>query len=197
MTPSGTRTWEVFDHHAGAYDRWFATHEEVYEDEITLLRLLLPPFEHGVEIGAGTGRSAVPLGVPLGLEPSLSMARMAQERGVEVVRGVAEHLPFRGGSFDLVLIVTALCFFCDVARALGEACRVLMPGGSLLVAFIDSEGELGKRYAAERRTSRFMRDARFVSEDEVRAMLEEAGFSVQSRGELENGFVVCRAEKEG
>jgi ubiquinone/menaquinone biosynthesis C-methylase UbiE len=195
MIPSGTRTWEVFDRHAVAYDRWFAAHREVYEDEITLLRLLLPSFEHGVEIGAGTGRSAVPLGVRLGLEPSPSMARMAQERGVEVVRGVAEHLPFRGESFDLVLVVTAICFFCDVSLALDEARRVLMPGGSLLVAFIDREGELGKRYAAERRTSRFMRDARFVSEDEARAMLEAAGFRVQSRGELENGFVVCRAEK--
>ncbi len=196
MTPSGTRTWEAFDRHAGEYDRWFAAHREVYEDEITLLRLLLPPFEHGLEIGAGTGRSAVPLGVPLGLEPSLSMARMAQERGVEAVRGVAEHLPFRGGSFDLVLVVTALCFFCDVVQALAEARRVLMPGGSLLVAFIDREGELGKRYAAERQTSRFMRDARFFSLDEVSVMLDAAGFRVLAVNALANGFVVCRAEKE-
>jgi len=196
MTRSGTRPWETFDRHARAYDRWFAAHREVYADELALLRRMLPPFEHGVEIGVGTGRSAVPLGITLGLEPSPAMGRMARHRSVEVVGGVAEHLPFCEASFDLVLMVTAICFFCDVQRAFAEACRVLAPGGSLVLAFIDREGELGRAYAAARRTSRFMRHARFVSLDEVQAMLDAAGFRVRAVDALENGFVVCRAEKE-
>jgi SAM-dependent methyltransferase len=197
MTRTGIKIWEVFDRGAGAYDHWFDAHREAYTDELALLRRMLPPFEHGVEIGAGTGRSAVPLGVPLGLEPSPAMGRMAQRRGVEVIGGMAEHLPFRSGSFDLVLMVTAICFFCNVCRAFAEACRVLGDGGSLLLAFIDREGELGITYSAARRTSRFMRDARFFSLDEVSVMLDRAGFRILAVDALENGFVVCRAQKLG
>jgi SAM-dependent methyltransferase len=195
MTPSGTRPGEIFDRHARAYDRWFAAHEEVYANELALLGRVLPAFAHGVEIGVGTGRSAIPLDIPLGLDPSPAMGRMAKKRGVEVVGGVAEHLPFCDGSFDLVLVVTAICFFCDVPRAFAEAHRVLAPGGSLVLAFIDREGELGRRYAAARRTSRFFRDARFFSLDEVQAMLGAAGLRPVTTDALENGFVVCRAQK--
>ncbi|HDR73228.1 MAG TPA: class I SAM-dependent methyltransferase, partial [Methanoculleus sp.] len=147
--------------------------------------------------GVGTGRMALPLGISLGLEPSLAMGRMAHRRGMEVLRGVAEHLPFCGASFDLVLMATAISFFHDVPAAFAEVMRVLVPGGSLLLAFIDREGELGRRYAAERRTSMFFGDARFSTEAEVRAMLEGAGFLIAVMEGLECGYVACRAEKRG
>lgn len=197
MTPSGARGWEVFEGGADAYDRWFAAHRDVYEDELALLRRMLPPFGRGLEIGAGTGRSAVPLGISLGLEPSPAMGRMARGRGMEVIGGMAEHLPFCSGSFDLVLMVTAICFFCNVCRAFAEACRVLGPQGTILLAFIDREGELGTTYSAARETSRFLQEARFFSLDEVRAMLDAAGFRVLAVDALANGFVVCRAQKWG
>ncbi|MDG6257897.1 MAG: class I SAM-dependent methyltransferase [Methanomicrobiaceae archaeon] len=197
MTPSGTRSREAFDRHAGAYDHWFAAHPRVYAEEVALLRRMLPHFSHGVEIGAGTGRMALPLGIPLGLEPAPAMGQIAHRRGMEVLKGVAERLPFCGASFDLVLMATAISFFQDVPAAFAEVMRVLVPGGSLLLAFIDREGELGRRYAAERRTSRFFGDARFFSEAEVQAMLEGAGFLIAAIEGLECGYVACRAEKWG
>jgi hypothetical protein len=54
----------------------------------------LPKSGTGVEIGVGTGRFAEPLGIRVVIEPSKAMRRMAQKRGIEVIDGVAESLPF-------------------------------------------------------------------------------------------------------
>jgi ubiquinone/menaquinone biosynthesis C-methylase UbiE len=74
-----------------------------------------------VEIGVGTGRFASALGVPLGVEPSESMRRIARKRGIEVISGKAEALPFRDGCLDYVLMVTVCLLF--------RRCAESLPGG--------------------------------------------------------------------
>ncbi len=50
------------------------------------------------------------------------------------VRAIKEILPdFKDGSFDLVLMVTTLCFLDDVKKAFSEVYRILKPGGFLLM----------------------------------------------------------------
>lgn len=44
----------------------------------------------------------------------------------------AERLPFESDSFDTVVSTFTLCSITDVASALQEVCRVLVPGGALL-----------------------------------------------------------------
>ena len=59
------------------------------------------------------------------------MLALAAARGIEVVEGVAEHLPFAPASFDHALVVTTICFVESPERMLAEAYRLLNPGGSL------------------------------------------------------------------
>jgi len=166
-----------FDTYCEAYDDWFEKNRDVYEVELEAVRQLIPPTgAKGVEIGVGTGKFAVPLGVKLGVEPSESMARKARQRGLTVYAGVAEDLPFSDGAFDFVLMVTVICFFDDVARSFTEAFRVLKTGGCIIVAFLDRGSELGSRYHEKRAESRFYRDATFYSAPEVLRFLKEAGF---------------------
>ena len=54
--------------------------------------------------------------------------------GLEFVQGDAENLPFPSGSFDAVINVEASHCYPDFPRFLGEAARVLKPGGHLLYA---------------------------------------------------------------
>lgn len=168
---------EAFEKHAGAYDDWFENHREVYEAELAAVRQLMPkPGAKGLEVGVGSGRFAGPLGIRVGLEPSREMARRARLRGIRVYPGVAESLPFPDQSFDLVLMVTTVCFVDDILQAFREAWRVLRRDGLMIVGFVDKESALGRQYAARRDQSKFYKDATFYSPSEVLFYLTEAGF---------------------
>ena len=207
---------EVFSKHVSQYEAWFKKNRFAYLSELKAIREVIPEKEPGLEIGAGTGRFAVPLGIGLGVEPSEKMARVAKQRGMEIIKGVAESLPFRDASFGFVLMVTVICFFDDVEAALSEAGRVLKPGGSLIIGFIDRESPLGKVYQSRKKENPFYRVAQFFSAEEVISFLEKFNFGNFSflqtifrpleeikepepvkEGYGEGSFVIVRASKLG
>lgn len=166
----------VFDQQAVEYDRWFDEHEPVYQAEVAALRKFISPTVLGIEVGVGTGRFAIPLGIRFGIDPSRGMLNIAQERGLRVCQAVGERLPFRDEQFDLVLLVTVICFVDDVPTLLRELGRVLKPGGQLVIGFINRNSELGRRYESTKEASAFYRDARFYSVEEVADWAKRAGF---------------------
>jgi len=166
----------IYDRLAADYDEWFSKNRFAYESELAAVRRMLPAGGTGVEIGVGTGRFASELGVPLGLEPSGPMRSMARERGVKVIGGKAEELPFADGSLDYALMVTVICFFDDVPKAFREIFRVLKASGTLVVAFIDRASPLGKTYDERKKETAYYAEAVFRTAEEVRGYLEDAGF---------------------
>ncbi|MEW6543039.1 MAG: methyltransferase domain-containing protein [Nitrospirota bacterium] len=166
----------VFDDRAQEYDRWFDEHEPVYQAEVEAVRRFVPPTGLGLEIGVGTGRFAVPLGVGFGIDPSRKMLEVARQRGVRVCQAVGERLPFRDEQFDTVLLVTVICFVDDVPTLIRELRRVLKRGGHLLIGFINRNSELGRLYEQRKEGSAFYRDAHFYSVERVAGWVEEAGF---------------------
>jgi SAM-dependent methyltransferase len=165
-----------FDQHVVRYERWFERHRPAYEAEVRAVRRLWPGGTLTLEIGVGTGRFAQPLGIPVGLEPSRAMALVARRRGIQVVAGVGEALPFRCACFDAALMVTTICFLDDVARALQEARRVLTAGGAMVIGFVDRDSPLGRHYYQHKRRGVFYRIATFYSVDDVASLLRNAGF---------------------
>jgi len=202
---------EPFEKYSDVYDEWFEKHDGVYNAEIEAIRQLIPsPEAKGVEIGVGSGKFAVPLGIKIGVEPSKKMAIKAEKREISVYPGVAEDLPFSDGEFDFVLMVTTICFVDDISRSFREALRVLKSGGCVIVGFVDKESELGRHYLAKRNKSKFYKEATFFSTQEVLRYLKEAGFGAvkikqtliprESQETILNGygkgaFVVIRSVK--
>jgi ubiquinone/menaquinone biosynthesis C-methylase UbiE len=141
-----------------------------------------------LEVGAGTGlnfrhyRAATSV---VAVEPDLGMRARAQRRAqrasvaVEVVGGDAMALPFADGSFDTVVFSLVLCTIPDPARAIGEAHRVLRPGGAL--RFYEHVRSTDARLA--RRQDRLERPWRLVGRGcrpnrDSAATIERAGFAV-------------------
>ncbi|MCD6373543.1 MAG: class I SAM-dependent methyltransferase, partial [Thermococcus sp.] len=144
--------------------------------ELEAVRKLLPKEGKGAEVGVGTGRFAAPLGIKLGVEPSKAMAEIARRRGIEIIEGVAESLPFPDESLDYLLMVTTICFVDDPEKALREAYRVLKPGGALIIGFVDRNSPIGQEYERNKENSVFYREARFFSTDELLELLKKVGF---------------------
>jgi len=97
-----------------------------------------------LEVGCGTGRwlqelRAVVANRVCGLDFSGGMLRRAASQAgkARLVHGDAARLPFAAASFDLVYAVNALHHFTDKPGFIGEARRVLGPGGALAVVSID------------------------------------------------------------
>jgi ubiquinone/menaquinone biosynthesis C-methylase UbiE len=166
-----------FEAHAVRYDTWFERYPYVYESELLAVRKQLDKCSMGLEIGVGTGRFAAPLEIPLGLEPSQEMGKLARRRGLEIVFGLAEALPFRDAQFDCALMVTVVCFIEALDIALQEAYRVLQSGGRLIIGLIDKHSALGQQYQQKRQANPYYRLATFYSVDEVVLHLKAAGFT--------------------
>lgn len=169
---------EIFNEHVKKYEAWYDDHPEAYQSEILALQdqlLELPQNIRGIEVGLGTGRFSEPLGIKEGIEPSTEMAKRAMKRGVEIMNGTAERLPYAALQFDFVLFVT-VCFLKNIKKAFEEAHRVLKPKGSVIIGFLDSEREIAKRYTEERHRSDFYHKAHFYDVYRIKKLLKETGF---------------------
>jgi 2-polyprenyl-6-hydroxyphenyl methylase / 3-demethylubiquinone-9 3-methyltransferase len=69
----------------------------------------------------------------VGLDLSAAALAQAREHGVRPVRGDVLHLPFCTGVADVVVAGEVLEHVHDPARLVVEACRVLRPGGTLVL----------------------------------------------------------------
>jgi ubiquinone/menaquinone biosynthesis C-methylase UbiE len=102
-----------------------------------------------LDVGCGTGRWVrryQELGLaPIGVDATLTMLRLARERGetVPLVAGEAGHLPFADEQFDVVSDITVIQHIPTSIQthALNEMTRVLKTGGRLiLMELIRGEG---------------------------------------------------------
>lgn len=96
-----------------------------------------------LEVGCGTGRWVSELqplvGRMAGLDFSFGMLQQAraQDAGLLLMNGDANHLPFADSSFDLVLSVNALHHYADKRAFIAEARRLLRGGGALAIVNLD------------------------------------------------------------
>jgi len=167
---------EPFEKHKVKYEEWFEKNVFAYKSELQAIRYLLPKRGTGVEIGVGTGRFAAPLGIRVGAEPSKAMGKVAQKRGIEVIDGVAEALPFEDCMFDFALMVTTICFVDDIGASFKEIFRVIKPAGCFINGFVDRKSSLGKFYQKHRDKNVFYKMATFYSVDEIIPYLKKTGF---------------------
>jgi len=167
-----------FDDHVAEYESWFDEYPYVFQSEVEALREMLPEGEalSGIEVGLGTGRFSQALGIKEGVEPSIPMRKEAIKRGIEIMDGYAEELPYADLRFDFVLMSFCISYFDELLPSFKEAARVLKKDGSLVIGFLDKNSVIGKTYEEKKSESLFYKQANFYSVDKVLHDLKEAGF---------------------
>ncbi|MFN8180109.1 MAG: class I SAM-dependent methyltransferase [bacterium] len=140
-----------------------------------------------LDVGCGAGRHLAPLegrgarvvGVDLSatLLREATQAREAAGGGWELVRGDMRALPFRDGSFDVATsFFTSFGYFDEAEdrRALGEATRVLAPGGRHVLDYLNREMVLAHPNRVGERTEKgyVVREDRRVTDGGRHALKE-------------------------
>jgi ubiquinone/menaquinone biosynthesis C-methylase UbiE len=129
-----------YDELAPAYDmRW----RKYIDATLTLATegLALSGHEHVLDVACGTGElerrlfERWPTLRITGIDVSPNMLRRAADKRTDaaLLATEAQRLPFCDGSFDLVICANAFHYFRQPESSLDEMCRVLRPGGKLVL----------------------------------------------------------------
>ena len=169
-----------FDELAERYDAWFEEPEGrlIFQSELAALKEVAKNLPRPwLEIGVGSGRFARALGIDVGIDPSPKLLEIARRRGLEVVRGRGEEMPFADDSFGTAFLIVTICFVADPRPVLREAARVLGEGGKLVVGLVPRDSPGGKHYLKQgERGHPFYSRAIFYSLAEVEELLSQTGF---------------------
>jgi SAM-dependent methyltransferase len=180
----------------------------------TAARLLGPGPGRLLDVGCGTGFHTVAFVEAgwsvVGVDPSEDQLQLARARGLDVVKGRGEELPFGDGEFDAVLSTWTHTDVDDFAAVCREIARVLRGGGSFVYVgthpcfvgphslFVAGEGVPEFHSGWYRRAGRY-EDAPGISPVGLRAKvgathLPLAGFL---QAFLDAGFTLERIEEPG
>ncbi|MCR5883552.1 bifunctional demethylmenaquinone methyltransferase/2-methoxy-6-polyprenyl-1,4-benzoquinol methylase UbiE [Rhizobacter sp. J219] len=173
-----------------------------------------------LDIAGGTGDLAKAFAAKVGprgtvVHTDINEAMLRQGRDRLLDKGLAlptsicdaESLPFATGSFDLVSVAFGLRNMTHKERALAEMCRVLRPGGRLLVLEFSKVAEplqkpydwysfkvlpmLGKLVAGDADSYRYLAESirMHPGQQELKAMMKAAGFGHVDVHNLSAGVV--------
>ena len=182
------------------------------------------PGHRVLDIAGGTGdmakafaRQAGPEGLVVHTDINETMLRTGRDRlldeGLALPTATcdAEHLPFRSASFDRVCVAFGLRNMTHKDAALAEMCRVLKPGGRLLVLEFSKVAQplrrpydwysmnvlplMGKLIAKDADSYRYLAESirMHPDQDTLKGMMKTAGFGHVDVHNLSAGVVALHA----
>lgn len=180
-----------FDIYSLKYDSWYDDNESIFKSELSALSYMLKKAKkgyskerridmneiHGLEIGVGSGRFGSALCIGAGIDPSENMLKIASGRGIQVIQGVGENLPFAAETFDYTAFFTSVCFLDDPLKAFAEAYRVTRDGGFLLCSFLNRGSDIGREMEAHKKEDVYFKNATFFTCEEITRLLKNSGYA--------------------
>jgi len=157
-------------------------HKSIYENVAKVLDL--QPEDDFLEVACGNGyflkKYASHVHSIAGLDISETMVKMAIKKNkdritagtAEIVQGDASQLPWENNKFSVATTMGSFIVFPKPLESLKEMYRVLCPRGRAVVS-IEWNAEDGLNHT--KHVKKY--GMRIYTEDEVRAMMKEAGFS--------------------
>jgi malonyl-CoA O-methyltransferase len=139
------------------YAIWASTYDNeqnplivIEEPRVTELTSSLS-ITRALDVGTGTGRHALSLArrgihvtaIDQSPEMLANAQQKAQREGLQIdfhLASLTDGLPFATGQFDFLINALMLCHLPDIAGAIHECCRVVQPGGYLLITDFHPDG---------------------------------------------------------
>ena len=171
---------KIFDQNASRYDKWYIKNKILFGCEAKVIKAL-NLHGHGLSIGVGTGILDSYAPIEIGIDPALSMLKLALARGIDPILGLGEYLPFKDEYFDFTLMTLTLCFLNSPKSVIRELYRVLRFGGELAICIVPKDSAWGKAYMKKaKRGHIFYSQAHFYSILEIREILEDHFFKIKT-----------------
>ena len=171
--PAGNR----FDRYSRHYDRFMRLARLNRVGEIRHALTGVRAEGHLLDVGGGTGYLASRLTDLFArivvVDPSAGMLSLARRRNLPTCQASALALPFADGEFDAVLCTDALHHIKQAGLAIAEMCRVLKPGGRLVILEFHIRGPAGWLFFAFERL--LLDRSEFLTPDQLRVLLERQG----------------------
>ncbi|HJQ74836.1 MAG TPA: class I SAM-dependent methyltransferase [Gaiellaceae bacterium] len=163
---------------APGHDSYWRFHRDVF------LELVPTPWGRTLDLGCGEGRLARDLAA-LGhdvaaVDGSPTMVAAARKAAPEMEIQIADAaaLPFPDAAFGLVVAFMSLQDVDDLAGAIGEAARVLVPGGRLCLAIVHPLNSAGS-FAERAPDSPFLIRGSYLDESVTDQTVERDGRSMR------------------
>ena len=142
-----------------------------------------------LDLGSGAGadvlisaRRVGPSGRAIGLDMTDEMLALARQnaaradiQNTEFLKGYIEEMPLADGAVDVVISNCVINLSGDKSKVIGEAARVLRPGGRFAVSDVIADADMDAATRADMAAWTGC-IAGALTEDEFRGTLEQAGF---------------------
>jgi len=204
----------------GAHTSLYVSHEEEFEAALDYKRISIPllgagvrqrairrmlrpcPTDRLIELGCGNAKfvywNRKQVTWAVGIDPAPLFAREALDQ-VDLCRADARALPFRDGEFTAAMSIDVLEHLPlpDFKAYLGEAHRVLAPGGRIFVFSNTREGSrLDFIVRSARRLSRWLGDRGIIDDTRDRLRKSDHVKAVTTYPQLQDVFRECGFEIE-
>ena len=146
-----TNEKQKFDGYADKYDEWFMKNENLFTSELKLFKKVLGDISGKklLSVGCGSGlfESYIDSSNIEGIEPSEDMGKIAEKRGVNVIKyGLIEDVDLPDSKYDIIYFNGSSSYMEDLAPVYGKCLRALKEGGKLILLDVPKESAFGFMY---------------------------------------------------
>lgn len=196
MTPTAEADSKFWDRHADSYAAKPISDVPAYERTLERVRTWLAPHMQALELGCGTGSTAIKLAPHVAhltaTDISARMIEIAEEKreaagldNLSFAQATLDDVPASPGSLDVVLGFNCLHLFPDLPGALAR-CRALLKPDGLLITKTPCVGAVSLLLRAAIPVLQLVGMAPYVvlrRGDQLKAMISDAGFEIVETGE--------------
>lgn len=142
---------QKFDGYADKYDEWFMKNDNLFTSELRLFEKVLGDISGKklLSVGCGSGlfESYIDSSNIDGIEPSEDMGRIAEKRGVKVIKyGLIEDVELKDESYDIIYFNGSSSYMENLVPVYEKCLKAIRKNGKLILLDVPKESAFGFMY---------------------------------------------------